>query len=288
MSKSTTSGVVSSEEQVAQFVTVRGTRVPRLGIGTFGMRGAGATVGVRHAIEVGYRHVDTAAMYANEAEVGRGIRESGVARDALWITTKVWHDSLDAAGVLRSAEASLSNLGTDYLDLLLVHWPSRTVPVEESLDAMLKLVEDGRVRQIGVSNFTPKLLRAAVNHAPIFCNQVEYHPLLAQNELAELAERHKILLTAYSPIAQGRVFKDQTLKRIGKRHGKNPAQVAIRWLIQQPFVAAIPRSNQADHRASNFAVWDFALSDQEMEEIAALDRGLRLVSPAFAPWADRR
>lgn len=281
------SDTVSRENVVSpdsRRVSVQGTNVPRVGLGTFGLRGADAIVGVRHALDAGYRHIDTAAMYGNKAEVGRGIRESGVDRDSLWITTKVWHDSLDAAGVGRSVEASLSKLDADYIDLLLVHWPSRTVPLGETLDTMRGFVESGTVRHLGVSNFTPSLLSEAVGLAPIFCNQVEYHPLLGQAVLLELAAKHDILVTAYSPIAQGRVFKERLLKRIGKRHGKNAAQVAIRWLLQQPAVVAIPRSSNAAHREANFDVWDFELSAQEMQAIFELDRGLRLVSPAFAPW----
>lgn len=262
---------------------VQGERVPALGFGTYKLTGAACREAVEHALDLGYRHLDTAAIYGNEDEVGAGWTASGVEREDFFLTTKVWYDRLDAEGIEQSAHESLRRLRTDYVDLLLVHWPSATVPLEETLDAMFRLHDAGKVRQVGVSNFPPALLRRACTHGPIFCNQVEYHPYLSQSELIAEAEEHDLLLTAYSPLAKGRVNDDPVIREIADYHGKMPAQVTLRWLMQQPGVAAIPKAASARHRADNFDVFDFSLSDEEVERIGGLAHGLRLSNPAWAP-----
>lgn len=187
----------------------------------------------------------------------------------------------------QSTLESLGKLRTDYVDLLLLHWPNPEVPLAETLPALMELREQGAVRHIGVSNFPSSLVDEAQRYAPIFANQVEYHPYLGQETLLRQARREDYLLTAYSPVARGKVLGDETLLEIGEAHGKSPAQVALRWLIQQDNVAAIPKASSEKNRVSNFEIFDFELSREEMARIFALERRERLVSPAWAPvWDD--
>jgi 2,5-diketo-D-gluconate reductase B len=211
-------------------------------------------------------------MYGNEAEVGQGIQNSGVNRENIFLVTKVWPSDFYHDNVIRMAYESLRKLRTDYVDLLLMHWPNPSVPLEETLGAMTKLQQEGSVRHVGVSNFPPSMVEQAARHAAIFCNQVEYHPYRARDELLEQAKEMDYLLTAYTPLARGAVFNDETLKEIGEAHGKTPAQVALRWLIQQDHVAAIPKATSEDHLKSNFDVFDFELGDEEMLRIFELRR----------------
>jgi 2,5-diketo-D-gluconate reductase B len=222
-------------------------------------------------------------MYGNEEQVGRGIAGSGVNREEIFLTTKVWWENLSHRDCLESSEASLARLDTEYVDLLLIHWPNPELPLDEPLSAMRRLQEDGRVRHLGVSNFTPQLLRRAADTAPIECNQVEYHPFLGQSDVLELVRDRDMMLTAYSPLAQGEVTDDPVLREIGERHDRSPAQVALRWLLQQDRVAAVPKAASAAHRRDNLRVFDFELSGDEMERIFGLERGQRLVDPEFAP-----
>ena len=267
--------------------TIQGTNVPALGLGTWKLKGDACTRGVEHALDLGYRHIDTAQIYRNEEAVGKGLAASSVDRAAYFLTTKVWYENLEPDAVRSTAEASLRRLGTEYVDLLLIHWPSDEVPMEASLDALRVLQDEGKIRRFGVSNFTPSLLQRALDHAQVFADQVEYHPFLSQQPLRALALKHDLLLTAYSPLAQGGVLHDDTLQEIGEAHGKTAAQVALRWLVQQPHVAAIPKASSDEHRAANFAIFDFELSEDEMERIHGLARGERLVDPSFAPAWDR-
>lgn len=263
---------------------VKGIKVPSVGLGTWRLDGSECVKAVRTAIELGYRHIDTAQMYGNEEEVGRAIRESGVRREDLFLTTKIDVSNLSSRRLLTSAGQSLRKLDVDYVDLLLIHWPDPTVPLEESFEAMIKLQVEGYVRQIGVSNFTPALVRKSLDIIPIFCNQVEYHPYLSQQDVIDLAQEHDFLVTAYCPIARGAVLGDTNLARIGDNHGKSAAQVALRWLIQQPPVSAIPKASSRKHLQSNLDIFDFELTETEMDEIAGLAHGLRLVDPEWAPW----
>ena len=264
-------------------VEVRGVAVPALGFGTWLIEGDAAAEGVRDALEIGYRQIDTARAYGNEREVGRGIAESGVARDEIFLTTKVPHDEATADEVERAAEESLERLDTDRLDLLLLHWPNPDVPLEDTLTAMNAIRDDGRTREIGVSNFPARLLRQALELAPVFCNQVEYHPFLDQRPLLELARENDVLVTAYSPLAHGRVPDDRTLARIGEDHGKTAGQVALRWLLDQPGVSPIPKASSHERRAENFDVSDFALTDDQRAEIDALPKDGRTANPPWAP-----
>lgn len=267
--------------------TIQGEHVPALGLGTWQLRGDACREAVVHALGLGYRHIDTARMYDNEEAVGAGLRAADVDRDDVFLTTKVWRSDLAAADVRRAGEDSLRRLRLDYVDLLLIHWPNPDVPVEETLDAMLELREEGKIRHLGVSNFPPSLLKRAQAHTPVFCNQVEYQPYLSQERLLQLAREHDYLLAAYSPVARGKIKGDAVLTEIGKRHGKSTFQVALRWLVQQEKVCALPRSSSAEHRARNADIFDFELTDEEMTRIFGLARGDRLVNESWAPnWED--
>jgi 2,5-diketo-D-gluconate reductase B len=239
-------------------------------LGTWRLSGQECVRAVECALALGYRHIDTAQMYANEGEVGRGIENSGVDREDIFLVTKVRTSSFSYDDVIYSTRESLKKLETDYVDLLLMHWPNPSVPLEETLGAMTELQQEGSVRYVGVSNFPPSMVEEAAQHAAVFCNQVEYHPYRAQDELLDQAKEMDYLLTAYSPVAKGRVSNDATLRDIGETHGKTPAQVALRWLIQQEKVVAIPKAASEDHLRSNLDIFDFELSDEQMERIFTL------------------
>lgn len=265
-------------------LTLQGTTVPTLGFGTWQLEGDTARRCVRHALEVGYRHIDTAQMYENEAQVGQGIKDSGLARDGIFVTTKIKPDNARPKDVKRSMRESLQRLGLDAVDLVLLHWPNPDVPLADTLGAMSTLRDEGLTRHIGVSNFTPKLMREALDLTTLFALQCEYHPYLDQDALLAICREHDVMFTAYSPIAQGEVADDETIGAIAKRHGKSPFQVTLRWLIQQTNVSAIPRSSSKDHIRANFEVADFRLDEDEMARIAALRGDRRIVDPSFAPW----
>ena len=270
-----------------QVVRVQGAAVPALGFGTWQIEGQDAREAVRDALEIGYRHIDTAKAYGNEREVGEGIRDSGVARADIWLTTKVPHDEAEPSAVRAAAEGSLERLGTDYVDLLLLHWPSPDVPVEETMVALDLLRRDGLARHVGVSNFPAGMLERALEAAPLLCDQVEYHPFLGQDRLLALAADKELLITAYSPLAHGKVPDDATLREIGEAHGKTAGQVALRWLLDQPRVSPIPKASSHERRLENFEVFDFELSDDERERIAGLPKDVRTANPPWAPdWDD--
>lgn len=267
------------------YIDLDNERVPALGLGTWQLKGDAARTGVVHALDLGYRHIDTAQAYENEAEVGDGLRDADVDRDDVFLTTKIWTGNLRHHDLLRSADDSLRRLKVDYVDLLLLHWPSEEVEMAESLDALQEVQHAGKARHIGVSNYTPSLLREARRLAPgLVCDQVEYHPFLDQSALLEVIREHGMFLTAYSPLARGGVMDDDTLKEIAETHGKSPAQVTLRWLLQQDHVAAIPKASSDKHRTANFDVFDFELSDEEMNRIHGLAReDGRIIDPDFAP-----
>jgi 2,5-diketo-D-gluconate reductase B len=260
-----------------------GARMPALGFGTFRLTGDGCRRALLAALETGYRHIDTAEMYGNEAAVGRAIRESGLPRALLWVTTKVWYTNLARDALRRSALASLDRLGLDHVDLLLIHWPTPGMPLGEALAAMAELQDEGRVRHLGVSNFPTALVRDAldVHGARLLVDQVEYHPHLAQRRLLPYLRERGMWLTAYSPLARGRIARDPVLADIAARHGKTPAQVALRWLLQQDGVAAIPKASRPERMRENIGIFDLTLDDGEMARIHGLARGHRLADPAW-------
>lgn len=247
--------------------------MPALGFGTWQLENGTAVPLVEKALEIGYRHIDTAQIYRNERDVGAAIKNSGVKRDEIFVTTKVWIDKFADGDLQRSAERSLEKLGVDHVDLLLLHWPKPEVPLEETLRALNAVHTRGLTRAIGLSNFPSVLMReaAALSEAPIATNQVEFHPYLAQKTLIATAHDLGASITAWSPLAQGKVAQDPVLIEIGRVHGKTPGQVTLRWIIQQG-VIAIPRTSNPARIAENFDVLDFALSDDEMTRIRALAR----------------
>jgi len=272
-----------------EHVNANGTNIPAIGFGTFELQPADAEAMTTHALNIGYRHIDTAEAYNNEEAVGAGIRQSTVSRQDIFLTTKVWIDNFAEGDLQQAVKNSLTRLGTDYVDLLLLHWPNPDVALAETMAALNDTLERGLTRNIGISNFTTTLIDQAVadSVAPLAVNQVEYHPYLSQKPVKDVLDRQHMALTAYCPLAQGRVFSDTALQRIGENHGKNAGQVALRWLLQQGGVIVIPRSTQAEHVESNFDVFDFTLSDDEMNAITDLQRADgRIVSPSFAPAWD--
>lgn len=267
-----------------EIVRAGDARIPVLGFGTWQLTGRACGDRVRDALQAGYRHVDTAQMYENEAQVGRGLAEAGVPRREVFLTTKLWNDNLARDAVLSSTEASLERLGTDYADLLLIHWPSREVPLAETLGAMRELQDDGRVRHLGVSNFPPSWLERALAEAPLVCDQVEYHPLLAQPALRRKTREHDLALVAYSPLAHGRVLREPAVKDVAARLGVSPARVALRWLVEQEGVAAIPKASSRAHLEDDLAALELELPAEDRERLDTLaSRGERTLDPDFAP-----
>lgn len=263
---------------------VHGVSIPALGFGTWQLRGDEARDGVEHALALGYRHVDTAQVYKNEAEVGAGLAASGVARADVFLTTKVWRDALAPDALAASVDESLAKLGTDYVDLLLVHWPAPDVPLADTLGALGRLRQAGKTRLVGVSNFPAGMLRRALEIDPeLATDQVEYHPFLGQGRLLDVVRQRAMVLTAYSPLAQGEVLQDEAVREVADAHGAGPAQVALAWLLGQDRVVAIPRTSSDAHRASNLAAADLALTDQERARLDALPKDRRLVDPDFGP-----
>ena len=261
-----------------------GPSVPRLGFGTFQLTEDAAYESVRVALDVGYRHIDTAQGYGNEARVGQAIADSEVDRAEVFVTTKVKPSNAAADDVHTSTEQSLRDLGVDQVDLLLLHWPADDVaPLEETLDAMTQLKDTGKTRAIGVSNFPSAMLARAFDLAPIVTDQVEHHPFLAVEPIERVLRERGGFLTAYSPLAQGAVAENATLQEIGEAHGVSAAQVTLRWQLQKPATVTIPKSGTPERIRSNAEVFDFELSDDEMQRIASLAEGRRLVDPAGGP-----
>jgi 2,5-diketo-D-gluconate reductase B len=267
---------------MTETIEVQGTAVPAVGFGTWELTGRDAQEGVRDALVAGYRQIDTARGYENEREVGRGIADSGVPRDEIFLTSKVPPDYAAPDRVKAVAEDSLEWLGTDRLDLFLLHWPNPDVPLEQTLGAFNELREDGRIRNLGVSNFPPALFEQAIQLAPVFCHQFEYHPFLGQDRLLELAREHGVLPTAYSPLARGRVAEDGTLREIAARHGRTPGQVTLRWLLDQG-ASPIPKASSPERRRENLDVFGFSLTDEDRAAIAALPKDQRGTDPSWAP-----
>ena len=263
----------------------QGIDMPNLGLGTWRLKGDEARDAVAGAVGLGYRHIDTAEMYGNEDGVGAGIAASGVARDQLHVTTKVWHENLAPDAIVRAFDASLGKLNLDYVDLYLVHWPSKRMDLPKVFETLLKLREEGRTRAIGVANFTVPLLKLAVEEigAPIACNQVEYHVLLDQTKVLTYLRSKSIPLVAYCPLAQGKVMDNAVLQKIGARHGVSAAQVALKWLLDQDGVAAIPKASRKESQQANLDALKVTLDDDDRKAIAALPKDKRLVNPAFAP-----
>ena len=271
-----------------QFVEANGAKFPSIGLGTWELRGRTCARIVEQALKLGYRHIDTAQVYENEREVGEGLRASGVRRDEVFLTTKIWTTHFAPNDLQRSAKESLARLRQPYVDLLLLHWPNPQVPLQETLGALAHVKQQGLTRHIGVSNFTVALIEEAVAACPepLVCDQVEYHPYLDQTKVMAACAQHDMALVAYSPVAKGKIKNDETLIRIGRAHRKSPAQVCLRWLVQQN-VSAIPRTSRLERLSENIDIFDFELSDEEMGQISRLASAMgRLTNFGFAPKWD--
>jgi 2,5-diketo-D-gluconate reductase B len=270
------------------YLQTQGISLPRLGFGTYRMQGDVCRAAVESALSLGYRHIDTAEMYANEDAVGAALAAAGVARKDLHITTKVWPENLAPDALRRAFDISLKKLRLDHVDLYLVHWPSPSMKLPAVFETLLKLKEEGRTRAIGVANFTLPLLKAAVEEikAPIACNQIEYHVMLDQSKVKTYLASKSIPLVAYCPLAQGRAASDETLMAIGKKHNASAAQVALKWLLDQDGVAAIPKASRAESQKANLDALKVTLDDDDRKAIAALPKDRRFVSPGVAPVWD--
>ncbi|RZN61836.1 MAG: aldo/keto reductase [Methanonatronarchaeia archaeon] len=246
-----------------------GVEVPVIGFGTYKLKGEEAEKPVLDALDMGYRHIDTAEYYENEEYVGKAIDESRVPREELFLVTKVWKTNLRFKDAKQACLNSLDKLNTDYLDLLLIHWPNPDIPLEETLDAFNDLKDDGYVDNIGVSNFDVNLLRQAIEYSdnPILTNQVEYNPYKNQRKLLEYCVQEDVLLTAYSPLAKGKVTENSVLQEIGEKHNKTPAQITLRWLIEQENVITIPKASQKQHREENIDIFNFSLTEKDKKDI---------------------
>lgn len=270
-----------------KFIGLMDAEMPVLGFGTWQLTGQNCTQAVKDALDIGYRHIDTAQIYENEAEVGQGIKNSGTMRDKIFLTTKVWRSNFgDKKTAMKSIEESLKKLQTDYVDLLLVHWPFPDYSIEQMLEPVIDAQEKGLTRLIGVSNFTVAQMDEAreISVGKVMVNQVEYHPNLNQKPVLDYIQKHDMCLTAYSPLGRAKNLEDKTIVEIAKAHNKSAAQVCLRWAIQQNRVAAIPKSGTKAHIQSNFDIFEFELSADEMKKISALAHdGGRLVDPDFAP-----
>ena len=272
------------------FLTVDDKNVPALGFGTWQLRGKDCTAAVSKAIDIGYRHIDTAQVYENEAEVGAAISGCGIERKEIFLTTKVWMTKVKNGDLQTSVAESLKKLATDYVDLLLIHWPVKDVPFAEQMKALQQVQQEGKAKLIGVSNFTVAQMKEVVESLKvrIVTNQVEYHPYLSQAPVLDYIGAHDMFLTAYSPLARGKVDNSHVLKTIAQKLGKTPGQVALRWLLEQENVAAIPKAGSEKHMRENFEIFDFSLTEEEMRQIHAEAKpDGRMISPDWAPAWDR-
>jgi 2,5-diketo-D-gluconate reductase B len=262
--------------------------LPRLGLGTYRMQGDVCRAAVESALGLGYRHIDTAEMYGNEEAIGAAIAASRVARKDLHVTTKVWNENLAPDAIRKAFDTSLKKLKLDHIDLYLVHWPAKSMNLPAMFETLLKLKQEGRTRAIGVANFNIALLKTVVEEikAPIACNQIEYHVMLDQTPVRKYLAAKSIPLVAYCPLAQGRAASNETLAMIGRKHGASAAQVALKWLLDQDGVAAIPKASRAESQQANLDALNVGLDDEDIKAIAGLPKDQRFVNPGFAPAWD--
>jgi diketogulonate reductase-like aldo/keto reductase len=271
-------------------VNANGASIPALGLGTWTLEDEECSQLVSDALAIGYRHLDTARMYHNEVAVGAGLRASGAARDAVFVTTKVWWTDIAPGDLQRSTEASLKDLGLDHVDLLLIHWPNPNIPLEASIKALNEVKRDGLARHIGVANFPTGLLSKAIelSEAPLVANQVEYHPYLDQSKVMGLCRANEVAIVSYCPLFRdGGLFAERVIQDAAARHGKTPGQIVLRWHVQQEGVVAIPRTTKSARLAENIDIFDFALSAEEMAAISAMTgQNKRICDADFAPEWD--
>src|SRR6201991_2838841 len=270
------------------YLHTQGISLPRLGLGTYRMQGDVCRAAVESALGLGYRHIDTAEMYDNEEAIGAAIAASRVARKDLHVTTKVWNETLAPDAIRKAFDTSLKKLKLDHVDLYLVHWPAKTMNLPAMFETLLRLKQEGRTRAIGVANFNIALLKTVVEEikAPIACNQIEYHVMLDQTPVRKYLAAKSIPLVAYCPLAQGRAASNETLMAIGRKHGASAAQVALKWLLDQDGVAAIPKASRAESQKANLDALHIGLDDEDRAAIAGLPKSQRFVNPGFAPAWD--
>ncbi len=272
-------------------VNANGAAIPALGLGTWTLKDEECAAMVARALEVGYRHLDTAAGYGNEEAVGEGLRRSGLSRDEVFVTTKVWWTNLAPEDLRASAEASRERLGLETVDLLLIHWPNPAIPLDETIAALAEAKRDRLARHIGVSNFPTRLLAEAIRLSPepLVANQVEYHPYLDQTKLLAACRDAGMAVVSYCPLHRGGgLFEEEAVREAAAAHGKTPGQIVLRWHVQQEGVVAIPRTSKQSRLAENIAIFDFELTQSEMAAISALaGGGNRICDFDFSPeWDD--
>ncbi len=272
-----------------QVIEANGARIPTIGFGTMTLKEDVCIKAVQEAIRIGYRHIDTAAFYGNEREVGEGLRASGIKREDVFVTTKVRQENLGPGDFERSFDASLENLKLPWVDLFLIHWPNPNIPLSVTIPLLNKVKRDGRAKHIGVANFTTALLDEAnkLTKEPLVTNQIEVHPFIDQDKVLAACRKYGMSVTAYCPIARGKVPGNEALDRIGKAHGKTPSQVSLRYLVQLGNISPIPRTANPAHMKENFEIFDYTLSDAEMAELKKLNaNNMRVVNPPHAPKWD--
>jgi diketogulonate reductase-like aldo/keto reductase len=269
-------------------IEANGARIPQIGLGTMTLSGDAGVAAIKSALDAGYRHLDTAAVYGTEPENAEALRQSGVKRADVFITTKIRQDDAMPDAFARKVDECLANLKVPQVDLLLIHWPSKEVPFKLTIGALCKAKKDGKTKHIGLSNFTTKMLDEVwdLTTEPFVCNQIEVHPFINQDKLIGACQKRGMAVVAYCPIARGKAPGAEALDRIGKAHGKSAAQVSLRYLVQRGLVP-IPRSTKPEHIKANFEIFDFKLSDQEMAELDKLkSTNMRVVNPPHAPVWD--
>jgi 2,5-diketo-D-gluconate reductase B len=260
--------------------------IPRIGLGTMELKDPNKIqASIVKAIELGYRHIDTAQLYFNEEAVGAGIKQSGTSRDGIFLATKISPSFLQPDDVRRTTRESIEKLGVEYVDLLYVHWPAETYEPKSTFEAFNEVMEEGLTKYIAVSNFTPPLLdeAIAVSKAPLVANQIEMHPLLRQNEMLEYVKKHNIYLVAYSPLAQGQVFEIPEVQEVAQRRGISAAQVSLSWLLSKENVVAIPKATSEAHLRENLEAAEIKLTPDDIKLIDSIKDEVRIMDPYFAP-----
>lgn len=273
------------------YINIKDIKIPALGFGTWKLKDAECRANIEKALEIGYRHIDTAQIYQNEADIGDALRESCVKRSDIFLTTKVWINALNDGPLQKSVDSSLQKLKTDYIDLLLIHWPiTEEVSFDVQMKALQEVQKQGKAKLIGVSNFTLAQMKNIAEKigAPVVNNQVEYHPYLSQKPVLDYVRARGMFLTAYTPLARGKINDEKILIKIAKKYNKTTGQITLRWLVQQEAVSAIPKAASEKNMRENFAIFDFILEADEMREISCLAHpDGRITSPNWAPVWDK-
>ncbi len=253
---------------VNEFLIKESIKIPVIGFGTYKLTGKEGQRAMEEALAVGYRHIDTAEYYQNETEVGQAVKNSGIPRESIFVTTKIWPDHFDKLPEI--ALQNLKRLKTDYIDLLLLHWPSTEKANQEALEKLNLVLEKGYARNIGISNFSLRQMAEAVQVAPVICNQLEFNPFSIKKKELEFASEHAMFITAYSPLARGRVANNKTLIAIGRKYDKTPSQVALRWLLESGDMVVIPKATSLPRIKENFDLFSFTLDAGDHASINAL------------------